>query len=69
MSKTEENEPELVKRLSFDDWYEEFQTKLAGQSGTGVIPRGMDKESYREAFDEGSSPPDRASQELDDLSR
>jgi len=54
---------------TFDKWYEEFQKELAEQSGTGVIPNGMDKESYREAFDEGMRPADRAMQELDDLSR
>jgi len=54
---------------SFDRWYEAFQKELAKQSGTGVIPKGMDKESYRESFDDGMSPGDRAAQELDDLSR
>ena len=54
---------------SFDRWYAEFQKERAKQSGTGVIPKGMDKESYREAYDEGMSPADRAWQELDDLSR
>jgi len=57
------------KYKSFDVWYEEFQKELAKQSGTGVIPKGMDKESYRESYDEGESPADRAWQELDDLSR
>lgn len=54
---------------SFDYWYEEFQKELAQQSGTGVVPKGMSQESYRESYDEGMSPSDRAAQELDDLSR
>lgn len=54
---------------SFNTWYEEFQKELSKQSGTGVIPKGMDKESYRKAYAGGMMPAERASQELDDLSR
>lgn len=57
------------KYKSFDRWYDRFQKELAKQSGTGVIPKGMDKESYREAYEEDITPADRADQELDDLSR
>lgn len=68
--------------MTFDEWYEEFQRELARQSGTvasvelasstlaiGVIPKGMDKESYRDSYDEGMTPSERAWTELDDLSR
>ncbi len=55
--------------MTFGEWYEEFQKELARQSGTGVIPKGMDKESYREDYDEGMAPSERAWTELDDLSR
>ena len=55
--------------MTFDEWYLEFQNEFALQSGTGVIPNGMDKESYRESYDDGETPAERASQELDDLRR
>ena len=55
--------------MTFDEWYKEFQLELAKQSGTGVIPKGMDKESYLESYYEGMTPSDRAYIELDDLSR
>lgn len=65
--------PGIYKRkegiMTFDEWYEEFQKELTKQSGTGVIPKGMEKESYRENYNEGMTPSDRAWQELDDLSR
>ena len=55
--------------MTFDEWYKQFQEELAEQSGTGVIPNGMDQESYRDSYDEGMSPEERAQTELDDLSR
>jgi hypothetical protein len=55
--------------MTFDEWYEEFQKALAEESRLGCIPNGMDKESYRESYEEGMSPWERADQELDDLSR
>lgn len=55
----------------YDKWFLEFLQELAKQSGTGVVPQGIDKssESYINAWTEGISPAQRASQELDDLSR
>jgi len=55
--------------ITFDEWYEEFQKALADESRLGMIPNGMDKESYREDYDDGMSPWERADQELDDLAR
>ena len=55
--------------LTFDIWYRAFQAELALLSKTNVIPKGMDMESYRESYNEGMTPYQRAEQELDDLSR
>lgn len=54
---------------SFDEWYKEFQKILADKSHLGLLPKGMDKNSYRESYEEGMTPKERAEQELDDLSR
>ena len=53
----------------FDVWFRAFQAELALQSGGNVIPKGMDQESYRESFNEGMTPAERATQELEDLAR
>lgn len=53
--------------MSFSSWYREFRWELG--RCLGFVPRGMDKESYREDFDEGMSPLERAKQEVEDLSR
>jgi hypothetical protein len=56
-------------KKSFNDWYEEFRKALGSHTRLGRIPNGMDKESYRESYEEGMYPGERADQELDDLTR
>lgn len=55
--------------MTFDEWYDQFLLELVRQSGTSVVPKGMDKESYRESYNDNMTPADRAWTELDDLSR
>ena len=55
--------------MTFDEWYKEFQGALKDESRMGMLPKGMDKESYREDYDDGVSPSERADQEMDDLAR
>lgn len=55
--------------MNFSEWYGEFRGELTKLSGANTAPKGMDKESYRESYDEGMTPSERAWQELDDLSR
>lgn len=63
------NEMVDIAETELDKWFVEFQKELAEQSGTGIIPNGLDKNSYFVDFCQGVSPAQRAAQELDDLSR
>jgi hypothetical protein len=56
------------RHLTFGEWWKEFCDSFLEQSGKPLF-KDMNPEDYRDAYDDGMSPYDRAVQELGDLSR